>query len=79
MVLLKSLKVHIIHHLLSSLTDNSCTTSCRLKVKVAQLCRLFVTPWTVARQAPLSMGFFQARTLEWVVIPFSRGSSRPRD
>ena len=37
-----------------------------------------VTPWTVALQAPLSMGFFQARTLEWVVISFSRGYSRPR-
>ena len=24
-------------------------------------------------------GILQARTLEWVVIPFSRGSSRPRD
>ena len=24
-------------------------------------------------------GIFQARTLEWVVMPFSRGSSRPRD
>ena len=24
---------------------------------VTQSCRLFVTPWTVARQAPLSMGF----------------------
>ena len=24
-------------------------------------------------------GIFQARTLEWVVIPFSRGSSRPLD
>ena len=30
-------------------------------------------------QAPLSMGFFQARVLEWVAISFSRGSSRPRD
>ena len=37
--------------------------------------RLFATPWIVARQAPLSMGFLQARRLEWVVIPFSRGSS----
>ena len=34
--------------------------------------RLFVIPWTVARQAPLSMGFFQARILEWIAIPFSR-------
>ena len=23
------------------------------------------TPWTAAYQAPLSMGFFQARVLEW--------------
>ena len=36
-------------------------------------------PWTVARQAPLSMGFFQARVLEWVAISFSRRSSQPRD
>ena len=84
--------------------------------------RLFVTPWTVARQAPLSMGFsrqeywsglpfltphvlclvtqlcptlcnlmdyippgssvhgiLQARILEWVSMPSSRGSSPPRD
>ena len=33
--------------------------------------RLFVTAWTVARQAPLSMGFPQARILEWVAISFS--------
>ena len=41
--------------------------------------QLFVTPWTVARQAPLSMGILQARILEWVAMPSSRGSSRPRD
>ena len=38
-----------------------------------------VTPWTAARQAPLSMGMLQARILEWVAMPSSRGSSRPRD
>ena len=37
------------------------------------------TPWTVARQAPLSMGILQARILEWGATSFSRGSSRPRD
>ena len=37
---------------------------------------LFVTPWTVAHQASLSMGILQARTLEWVAMPFSRGSSQ---
>ena len=42
--------------------------------------RLFVTAWTIARQAPLSMdGMLQARTLECVAMPSSRGSSRPRD
>ena len=41
--------------------------------------RLFVIPWTVAHQAPISMGIFQARILEWVAMPSSRGSSWPRD
>ena len=40
--------------------------------------QLLVTPWTVARQAPLSMGVLQARILEWVAVS-SRGSSQPRD
>ena len=40
---------------------------------------LFATLWTVAHQAPLSMVILQARILEWVAIPFSRGSSQPRD
>ena len=31
-----------------------------------------------AHQAPLSMGFLQARILAWVALPFSRGSSQPR-
>jgi len=34
---------------------------------------------TVACQAPLSMGILQARILEWVAMPSSRGSSKPRD
>ena len=32
----------------------------------------FATPWTVH-------GILQARILEWVAFPFSRGSSQPRD
>ena len=34
---------------------------------------LFVTPWTTVH------GILQARILEWVAIPFSRGYSQPRD
>ena len=35
-------------------------------------------PRTVAHQAPLSMGTLQARILEWVAMPSSRGSSQLR-
>ena len=44
------------------------------KVKVAQSCLTLCDPmdWTVH-------GILQARTLEWVAVPFSRGSSQPRD
>ena len=37
-------------------------------MKLLSRVQLFVTPWTVAHQAPLSMGFFQAWILEWVAI-----------
>ena len=40
---------------------------------------LFATPWTVAHQAPLSMGILQARILEWVAMLSTRGSSQLRD
>ena len=36
-------------------------------------------PWTIAYQSLLSMGIPQARILEWIAMPSSRGSSRPRD
>ena len=38
---------------------------------------LFATPWTVANQALLFMGFFQARILEWVAMPSSRDLPDP--
>ena len=40
---------------------------------------LFETPWTVALQAPRSMGILQARILEWAAMTSSRGSSQLRD
>ena len=40
---------------------------------------LFATPWTVVPQALLSKEFSRQRTLQWVAISSSRGSSRPRD
>ena len=43
----------------------------KVKVKSLSRVRLFVIPWTIAYQASLSMGFFQARVLEWGAIAFS--------
>ena len=37
---------------------------------------LCMTLWIIAHQAPLSMGTLQARILEWVAMPSSRGSNR---
>ena len=50
-----------------------------LSAKSFSRVQLFATLWTVAWQAPLSMGILQARILEWVAMPSSRGSSQPRD
>ena len=36
-------------------------------------------PWTVALQAHMSMGILQARILEWVAMPSSRGSFQTRN
>ena len=52
--------------------------NCQVKVLISHV-RLFVTPWTVAFPGSSVHGISQARILEWVVIPFSRGSSWPRD
>ena len=44
----------------------------KVKRKSLSRVRLLATPWTAAYQAPLSMGFFQARVLEWGAIAFSK-------
>ena len=36
-----------------------------VKVLVAQLCQFFVTPWTVAHQAPLFMQFSRQEYWSW--------------
>ena len=56
-------------------TDKSCTK--HIGGLVAKSCPTLMTPWSVAHQAPLSMGFFQARILAWIAISFSRDLSNP--
>ena len=46
----------------------------KVKLKVAQLCPTLCNPMDCRVH-----GVLQARTLEWVAFPFSRGSSQPRD
>ena len=46
----------------------------KVKVKVTQLCLTLCNPMDYTVHGKL-----QARILEWVAIPFSRGSSQPRD
>ena len=47
--------------------------------QLLQSCPTLCNPMDLARQAPLSMGILQARILEWVAMPSSRGSPWPWD
>ena len=46
---------------------------------VAEACPTLCKPIDCRLPDSSVHGIFQARILEWVAIPFSRGSSRPRD
>ena len=60
-------------------TRNSPLFFFKWKWKSLSRVRLFATLWTVAPTGSSVHGILQARILEWVSIPFSRGSSWPRD
>ena len=51
----------------------------RSEVKVTQLCPTPCNSMDYSSPGSSVHGIFQARTLEWVVVPFSRGSFQPRD
>ena len=50
-----------------------------VKVKVTQLCPTLCHPTDCSPPGSSVQGIHQARILEWVPIPFSRGSSWPKD
>ena len=54
-------------------SPNECV-KVKVKVKVAQLCSTLWDPMEYTVH-----GILQARTLEWVAFPFSRGSSQSKD
>ena len=54
--------------------SRGCLAVFALKVKVAQSCPTLCDPMDYTVH-----GILQARILDWVAVPFSRGSSQPRD
>ena len=50
-----------------------------LCVLVTRMCPTLCDPMDCSPPSSSVHGILQARILEWVVIPFSRGSSQPRD
>ena len=46
---------------------------------LAQLCPILCSPMDCSPQGSSVHGILQASLLEWVAIPFYRGSSQPRD
>ena len=61
------------------LTRVLCSWHACVCAKSLQSCPTFATPWTVALQAPLSMGGSRQEYWSGVAVPSSRGSSPPRD
>ena len=51
----------------------------KVKVLVSQSCLTLCDPMDCSLPSSSVHELFQARILEWVAIPFSRGSSQPRD
>ena len=51
----------------------------RKESEVTQSCLTLCDPTDCSLPGSSIHGIFQARVLEWVAIPFSRGSSQPRD
>ena len=54
-------------------------TACLLRAKSLQSCLTFCNPMDCGPPGSSVHGILQARVLEWVAVPSSRGSSPPRD
>ena len=56
-----------------------CIILSKVKVLVAQSCPTLCDPMNCCLPGSSVHGILQARILEWDAIPFSKGSSQPRD
>jgi len=75
--LIQATNVFLLDHKICLLTGLS--SSCKVKVKVPQSCPTLCNPMDWSPPGSSVHGILQARILEWVAVPFSRGSSQPMD
>ena len=66
----------ILNNLFSISTFSVCVCVC---ARVSQSCPTLCDPMDCSPPHSSIQGILQARILEWVAIPFSKGSSQPRD
>ena len=57
----------------------TCRDALVVVVLVTQSCQILCDPMDGSLPGSSVHGILQARILEWVVLPFSEGSSQPRD
>ena len=69
----------LIIFILNQFYCNNLHTSENVKVKVAQSCPTLCNPMDCSLPGSSVHGILQVRLQEWVAVPFSRGSSQPRD
>ena len=77
--LIASLKLHLqINHIVVKVSTYEFGGG-GVRVKVTQSCPILCSPMDYGPPGSSVHGILQARMLEWVAIPFSRGSYQPRD
>ena len=66
-------------HLRKHQLSRSCEYGVKVKVKITQSCLTFCDPMDCSPPGSSVHSILQTIILEWVTVPFSRGSSQPRD
>ena len=76
-VLILKLKLHYFDHLMQRTDSLEKTLTWYWRSEVTQLCPTLCNPVDCSLPDSSIYGLFQARTLEWVIISFFRGSFQP--
>ena len=76
---IQGLNPHLLHWQVDSLPLSYQESLSRLYTKLLQPCPALCAPMGCSPPGSSVRGISQARVLEWVAIPSTRGSSQPRD